>query len=189
MTAHRTWRVALAASLVALAATACSKGAGDPMTRTECQGEVCVRVVGQGRSLGDVIGYFAPSSAVGGRSWRLMLTAFGCNPDEDGTCRPSADYPARRRVGNPPRYATCTSTATGIAAAGVAMPACPSYLASAFATHGDWHRFYDLTARPHIFAHATWLCVSVQFDVADHWEDAMQPGHSAPTRACLAVGA
>jgi hypothetical protein len=168
---------------------ACSTSHNPDTTHTRCGGEVCVEVVGHGATVGDVIGYFRPGgNSVANRTWRLMLSAYDCNPDTQHStpCVAAGSYPAPTHLGNPPVNATCTvkKPPPGVPSA---APTCATYLAEQLATFGDWRGFYAFDKQPHTFSTATWLCVTAELESSGSWYDDPAPGSSRPSRACSEV--
>jgi hypothetical protein len=151
----------------ALALTACGSGRSGLPGDTECghssKGVVCVAVVTDASGVGDVIGYFSPATALAGRTWRLDLLRYGCDPG--GTaCRPAAQYPAAARRSPPPVDGSCIAVLYDSG-----RRQCTSRLAQAMATHGDWAKLPTLPSTT--FAAHGWLCVSAQVARPDGWHD------------------
>src|SRR5689334_13478387 len=97
-------RAAAVSVLVALAAAGlvgCSSkppGLGSTSS-TECpakpSGALCIRVVADHATVDDVVGYLSSSeSTLGAKTWRLVLTTYGCDPGQGvrSKCGPSATY-------------------------------------------------------------------------------------------------
>jgi hypothetical protein len=150
---------------------------------------MCIKVLRVHHAVGDVIAYLAASeSPLAGRTWRLTLRRYGCDPGSgpQPRCRPAATYPGPTRRGRPPVVTSCRTN--GGATVVTAPIGCHDTLAQQMATRGDWTGFYRFgDGRPHTFASRVWLCASEQVRVGGTWRQAGRRLTPTPVRACAAV--
>ena len=161
----------LAAAVLVLAG--CGSSNSGPTRNVRCgqstNGVLCVVVYAGQSRISDVIGYYSPATQLPGRTWRLNLLGYNCDPASP-TCRPAAQYPARARHTPPLVNGTCTAV---FYEAGQAK--CTSRLASAYASDGV---FAGLpTTRSTTLAAHGWICMSAQVAQRGGWRD--QFAHSA----------
>ena len=178
-------------TLLATALSSCSSHHHGYVTRTHCSGEVCIRTIAAGLTVGDVIGYYAPAGdSLTGQSWRLVLTTHSCNPQRGhaAKCLPTGTFPGPLQHGMPPAYASCKTHGSGPAAM---APTCPTHMAEELASHGDWGGFFEFAkgTGAHTFARKTWLCIAPQLLVNGTWSSQPSSGSVHRSFACSEVSA
>jgi hypothetical protein len=180
--------------VLAVGLTGCgsSRSLGSSVTlqcRPKASGALCIRVISHGATVDDVIGYLSASkSPLAGSTWRLVLTAYGCNPGVNSIsrCVPSGSFAGPTRLGPPPQATSCR---TATVATVVSAPGCDVTLAQEMATHGDWAGFFGFAqGQPHVFAARVWLCVSEQVYSNGAWQQPVAAEAPSPLRACSTVG-
>jgi hypothetical protein len=181
----------VAALAGALALSGCGSAAGNvpvppaPQCHAQPTGALCIKVFQSGHTVRDVIAYLSASeSPLGGRTWRLTLSRYGCDPGSQARphCRPAAAYPGVTRRGRPPIETSCRQN--GSMTVMTTPRGCHDTLAQETASLGDWPTFRV----PKKLATRTWLCVSEEIRSAGSWH---QPEHviaTDPLRACATVG-
>jgi hypothetical protein len=182
----------LAALAGALALAGCGSASGsaipaaDPMKLCAPQphGAVCIKVFQNNHAVTDVIGYLsATDSPLAGKTWRLVLSRYGCDPGSAAhpNCTAAATYPGPTRHGRPPQQTSCR-TQSGET---VTTPSgCHDTLAQELASFGDWSGF----TVPKRFPSNTWLCVAEQIRVGSAWRQPSKALTTHPVRACAKVG-
>jgi hypothetical protein len=145
-------------------------------------------VLRNGRAVGDVIAYLAASdSPLAGRTWRLVLSRYRCDPGPGALprCAAAASYPGPTRHGRPPVQTSCRTSA----GATVTTPTgCHDTLAQELASFGDWTGFYRFAdGKPKTFGAGVWLCVSEQIRAAGAWRAPARQLAPTPARACAAA--
>ena len=152
----------------ALVLTSCASHGSSSPEVTHCghsaNGVVCIVVVLNGSRVGDVIGYYSPAQSLVGRSWRLELVRYGCDPAVSNSCRPEAEYPAPARHRPPPRDETCAAVVYDNG-----KRQCTTRLAEALGSVGDWAGLPSLPSAT--LARQSWLCVSAQLAQTSGWQD------------------
>lgn len=147
------------------------------------RGEPCIKVLDRGRVVRDVIGYLSASdSPLAGKTWRLVLTRYDCDPGSSAQpeCSAEATYPGPARHGPPPRQTSCR-TQSGET---VTSPnGCHDTLAQELASFGDWSGLVV----PKRFSSNTWLCVAEEIRVAGSWREPSRPLATYPIRACSVI--
>lgn len=183
--------VLLAAVAGAVVLSGCGSAAGSTAlpayAGTLCppqpHGEPCIKVLDRGHVVRDVIGYLSASdSPLAGKTWRLVLSRYDCDPGSAARprCSAQATYPGPTRRGRPTRQTSCR-TQSGKT---VTTPnGCHNTLAQELASFGDWSGL----AVPKRFASNTWLCVAEQIRVAGAWRKPTRALASYPVRACSVV--
>jgi len=182
--------VGLAALAGAVALAGCGSASGAPIppyAGTLCpvqpNGEPCIKVLQRGHVVKDVIGYLAASdSPLAGKTWRLVLRSYDCDPGEAGRpkCAGTVAYPGPTRHGLPPRQTSCR-TQSGQT---VTTPSgCHNTLTEQLGSFGDWS---GLTL-PKRFAARTWLCVSEQIRLGGAWRRPDRALATYPIRACTEI--
>jgi len=132
-------------------------------------GVLCVVVYTGNSTVRDVIGYYSPATSLRGRTWRLDLLGYDCDP-ATAACQPAVQYPARARQVPPPVDGHCIAV---IYDGG--HQRCTNRLAAAYGSHADWAGLPGLPSAA-LAGHA-WLCVAAQLARSDGWHDAFP--HSA----------
>jgi hypothetical protein len=136
-----------------------------------------------GNAVQDVIGYLSASdSPLAGKTWRLALSRYACDPGSAARprCAAAATYPGPTRHGPPPRQTSCR-TQSGQT---VTTPSgCHDTLAQEMASVGDWSGF----AVPKRFASRTWICVAEELRTDGSWQQADRALTTTPVRACAEV--
>jgi hypothetical protein len=158
---------ALAVAVLALSGCGSNNSGlpGDTRCGHSVNGVVCVVVLkADGPAVGDVIGYYSPAVSLTGRTWRLDLVRYNCDPATRRTCRPAAQYPSATRHVPPPVDGSCIAVLYDSG-----RPNCTTRLAEEMATHDDWAGLPRLPSTA-LGAH-TWLCVSAQLARGDGWHD------------------
>ena len=137
-------------------------------------------MLAQGRVVKDVIGYLSASdSPLAGKTWRLVLSRYDCDPGSatQPKCSAAATYPGPTRHGRPPRQTSCrTQSGTTV----TTPTGCHNTLAQQLGSFGDWS---GLTL-PERFASSTWLCVSEQIRRGGGWRQPDRALATYPVRAC-----
>lgn len=159
---------ALAAAVLLL--TGCGSGNSGLPDDTHCghsaNGVLCLKVLpGENSStIGDVIGYYSPTTSLKGKTWRLSLVRYDCDPVAGATCRPMAQYPGPARHTPPPVQGTCVAVLydTG-------RRQCTTRLAAQYGSHADWAGLPRLPSTT-LGSHA-WLCMSAELAHGPRWQD------------------
>ena len=136
-----------------------------------------------GNVVNDVIGYLSASdSPLAGKTWRLALSRYACDPGSAArpACVADATYPGPTRHGAPPVQTYCraqdgTTVTTGTG--------CHDTLAQEMASIGDWSGF----SVPKRLASRTWLCVAEQIRLGGSWRQPDGALATTPVRACAEV--
>jgi hypothetical protein len=185
----KSWASASALAAVTFALSGCGSASGKvpapsaPPCASQPTGALCIKVFQSGHAVRDVIGYLSASeSPLAGRTWRLTLSRYACDPGSDARphCRAAGKYPGPTRHGRPPLETSCrengstTTTPRG----------CHDTLAQETASFGDWSGF----GVPKKFATRTWLCVSEEIRVGGVWRQPAGALATQPARSCKSVG-
>lgn len=183
--------IGVAALATVLALTGCGSASGKvpvppvPQCHAQPTGALCIKVFQSGHAVRDVIAYLSASeSPLGGRTWRLTLSRYGCDPGSQPRpqCRPASTYPGVTRRGRPPIETSCRENGSTTV---ITTPSgCHDTLAQETASFGDWPAFHV----PKKFATRTWLCVSEEIRSAGSWRQPQQAIATDPVRACATVG-
>lgn len=160
--------VTAAALMLTGCASASRSGLADD---TQCKhsphGVVCVVVKTSNAGIADIIGYYSPAHSLTGRTWRLDLVRYDCDPGNGSTCRPAAHYPGPSRSAPPPVDGSCIAVLydTG-------SKRCTNRLAQAMASFGDWAGLDHLPLR---LTGTSWLCVTAQLRYGRAWQNEFPP--------------
>jgi hypothetical protein len=183
--------VSLAALAGAVALSGCGSASGSsvPVSRptTLCapqpNGALCIKVFQHGGTIQDVIAYLSASdSPLAGKTWRLVLSRFACDPGSAAqpACAASATYPGPTRHGLPPQQTYCRTQSGQTVTTGAG---CHDTLAQQMASIGDWSGLVV----PKRFASRTWLCVSEEIGTGGSWRQPDRALATTPVRACAEV--
>lgn len=126
-------------------------------------GVLCMVVYAGNSKVRDVIGYYSPTTSLTGRTWRLDLLGYDCDP-AGAACRPVVQYPTRARHAPPPVDGRCIAVLYDSG-----RQRCTNRLAAAYGSHADWAGLPGLPSAA-LAGHA-WLCVSAQLAQRDRWHD------------------
>ena len=182
-------RAGLAALACTLALSACGSASSKVpvLAGQKCPprptGALCIKLFESGHAVRDVIGYLSASdSPLAGKTWRLTLSGFACDPGSEPrpNCSPSATYPGPTRHGRPPIETSCRENGSTT----TTPPGCHDTLAEELASFGDWPGF----GVPKKFATRTWLCVSEEIRVGSAWRQPERALATQPVRSCAQVG-
>lgn len=174
-------RISAVLAAAALVLAGCRSGDLGLPGGTHCghsaKGVVCVRIVTDATAgVGDVIGYFSPAASLAGRTWRLDLLRYDCDPVSRTACRPTAEYPARERRSPPPVDGRCIAVLYDSG-----RRHCTTRLAQAMASFGDWSGLPRLPSKT--FAAHGWLCVSAQVARNGTWHNEFPPSAACVRRS------
>jgi hypothetical protein len=165
-----------------------SPGFSDPCVAKPQGGALCIKVYADGGTVRDVIGYLSSKeSPLGGKRWRLLLSAYPCDPGTKPApaCAPAKSYPANAHRGKPTLESTCRRADGDTDST---SPGCHNTLNSEYASQGDWTLF-PLGDKGFRVRQRTWLCVSEQIASAGRWVAPPPQLSPDPLRACSAVEA
>jgi hypothetical protein len=160
-------RLVAAVAGVTLMLAGCTSSNSGLSRDTSCghstHGALCVTVMADSSRVRDVIAYYTPVTSLVGKTWRLSLLRYPCNPAASRRCRPSAQYPARARSTPPPPGDTCLAQLYDSG-----RRRCAMRLAAAYGSFGD----FDGLRLPLITHDMNgWLCVSAQVAQGRGWRD------------------
>jgi hypothetical protein len=183
--------VGLAALAGVLALSGCGSGSGSDVptsvAKTLCatkpHGALCIKVFRHGGTVQDVIAYLsAADSPLAGKTWRLALSRYACDPGSAAqpACAADATYPGPTRHGLPPQQTYCRTQSGQTVTTGAG---CHDTLAQQMASIGDWSGFVV----PKRFASHTWLCISQEIRTGGSWRQPDRALATTPVRACAEV--
>ena len=174
-------RSGIVAGVVALTGvTAPPAHATSPLSCTynASYGTQCEKVVGSGRNVSDVVVYYVPPTGgyLQGRTWRLLLTDYNCDPrgKSKGSCPPITHgsykgYPGKTKTVPPVHQGTtCDSISFVGTYASAEHQDCIDWgLADQYARLGDFPAF----GTSHSYSSDVWLCAELQIVVNGTWTD------------------
>jgi hypothetical protein len=145
-------------------------------------GAPCIKVLQYNHAVHDVIGYLSAShSPLAGRTWRLVLSRYGCDPGSGARprCSAAATYPGPARHGRPPVQTSCRENGVTV----TTPRGCHNTLAQEMGSFGDWAGF----SLPKRFASRAWLCTAEQIRIGGSWREPDRALATTPVRACAEV--
>ena len=172
-----------------LALSGCGSASGKlpvpaaPQCAPQPTGALCIKVFQSGHTVRDVIGYLSASeSPLAGRTWRLTLSRYACDPGSQArpSCRAAGKYPGPTRHGRPPLETSCRENGSTV----TTPRGCHDTLAQETASFGDWPSFVV----PKRFVTRAWLCVAEEIRAGGSWHPPERALATSPVRACAAFG-